>query len=90
LLGRPLAVELWDDDPKHLTIGLNYLAIARVSEGLHDNVGDGFRYVELMKLDINHMDPRECLAISEMLSTMGFQNPYDLDETEHIELDPAA
>jgi hypothetical protein len=38
------------------------------------------------------MDPRECLAVSEMLSIMGFANPYDLSEDEKTPLDihPAA
>ncbi len=92
LLGRPLAVELWDDDPEHLVVCLNFLAISRTEGGDAPQTSANWTYVDLDQLDLNRMDPRECLAVSEMLSIMGFANPYDLSEDEKTPLDihPAA
>lgn len=92
LLGRPLSIELWDDDPEQMIIGLNYLAIARSEDSHGIKTLEGWHYVQLNELNLNAMDPRECLALSEMLSIMGFSNPYAMDEEEETPLDiyPAA
>lgn len=80
LMGRPLSVELWDDDPQAIKIGLNFLAIARSTDTTSPNSAWCFK--EFTALDLNGMDPREALALSEMLTTMGIANPYDLQTDE--------
>jgi hypothetical protein len=84
LLGRPLSVELWDDQDDAITIGLNYLAISRDPES---RPGSGeWEFTEFKKVDLKAMDQRECLALSEMLSTMGIINPYEMEEDEKTPL----
>lgn len=92
LLGRPLSIELWDDDIHKITICLNYLAISRSVDATRSIEVKEWRYVDLQTLDLNSMDPRECLALSEMLTTMGFENPYDMTEHQKVPpgLNPAA
>ncbi len=80
LMGRPLSVELWDDDPQAIKIGLNFLGIARGTDVTAPHSDWCFR--EFTELNLNAMDPREALALSEMLTTMGVANPYDLQAEE--------
>ena len=78
LSGRALSVEIWDDDPELLIIGFNYLAISR--ETVAERLEAGWQLVEFSDLDLNRHDPRESLALSEMLTTMGISNPYDMGD----------
>jgi hypothetical protein len=82
MLGRPLAIELWDDDLDQISICLNYLAISRSSDAAESKHNHAWKYVDLKSLKLNEMDSRECLALSEMLTTMGFANPYDMSGEE--------
>jgi hypothetical protein len=86
LMGRALAAELWDDDPQAIKIGLNFLAIAR---GLAvAPSGSPWSFEDFAALDLNTMDPREALALSEMLAIMGVANPYDPQAGEENSLEP--
>ncbi len=80
LMGRPLSVELWDDDPKSIKIGLNFLAIARGTDVVP--ASSEWCFKEFAALNLNSMDPRETLALSEMLTMMGINHPYDLQQSE--------
>ena len=92
LMGRPLSVELWDDDPDGIDIGLNFLAIARGVDATPQNSAWCFK--NFSSLNLNQLDPREVLALSEMLTTMGIENPYDVqgedDEKKPQMMHPAA
>jgi hypothetical protein len=92
LMGRPLSVELWDDDPDGIGIGLNFLAIARGVDATPQNSAWCFK--NFSSLNLNQLDPREVLALSEMLTTMGIENPYDMqgedDEKTPQMMHPAA
>lgn len=78
LSGRALSVEIWDDDPELLVIGFNYLAISR--ETVAQRLDGDWQLVEFSDLDLNRHDPRESLALSEMLTTMGISNPYEMGD----------
>ena len=80
LSGRALSVEIWDDDPELLMIGFNYLAISR--ETFAERLDGDWKLVEFSDLDLNRHDPREALALSEMLSIMGISNPYDMSDDQ--------
>lgn len=75
LLGRPLAVELWDDFDDQITVGLNYLAISRAENPVRDSLE--WEFTSLKNIDLRTFDQRECLALSEMLFKMGVTNPYE-------------
>lgn len=75
--GRPLAVEFWDDHTNEITIGLNFLVIARSPCELA--VSD-YVFRDFSQLNIEDYDPRETLILSEMLTIMGIKNPYDLSQ----------
>lgn len=81
LNGRPLAVEIWDDDPKNICIGLNYLCIARSANEVGGGQG-AFIFTEFNRLNLNMVDVREALSLSAMLSIMGVKNPYDPDSNQ--------
>jgi len=74
--GRALSVEFWDDGDNEIVIGFNFLAIAR---GAHEISADpDWEFVPFSHLNIGAFDPRESLALSEMLTIMGIDNPYEI------------
>lgn len=88
LNGRPLAVEIWDDDQKNICIGLNYLCIARST----NEVGEwqsSFIFTEFNRINLNLLDVREALSLSAMLSIMGVKNPYDHESNQTTEISAA-
>ena len=74
--GRALSVEFWDDVGDEVIIGLNYLVIARGS--LESNDDSDWGFVPFSGVKIDGLDPREALALSEMLTIMGIENPYEM------------
>jgi hypothetical protein len=78
--GRPLSVELWDDMAEQVIIGFNFLAIAR---GLDSMAADSsWEFLPFSQLNIDGLDPRETLALSEMLTIMGIDNPYEISSED--------
>ena len=74
--GRALSVEFWDDGTEEVVIGFNFLAIAR---GLNIIATDSsWEFLPFAHLNIDGLDPRETLALSEMLTIMGIDNPYEI------------
>jgi hypothetical protein len=88
LLGRPNSVELWDDDLDRVRVGLNFLVIARSTDLIPKD--QTWVFVPFHKLNLNAIDPREALALSEMLTTMGIDNPYDMKDGESDDITSAA
>jgi hypothetical protein len=80
LSGRALSVEIWDDADNELHIGFNFLAISRNTPVM--NPGHAWQFTQFSKININLLDPRETLALSEMLGIMGIKNPYDLQTNQ--------
>jgi len=80
LSGRALSIEIWDDADHELQIGFNFLAISRNTPVMDS--GHPWQFIEFSKININILDPREALALSEMLSIMGIKNPYDLQTNQ--------
>ena len=76
LSGRVLSIEIWDDSEHELQIGFNFLAISRNTPVMDPNLT--WQFIEFSKINMNSLDPREALALSEMLGIMGVKNPYDL------------
>ncbi len=87
LSGRALSVEIWDDADHELQIGFNFLAISRNTPVM--DVGDAWDFIEFSKLNIDLIDPREALALSEMLSIMGIKNPYDIEADQDSNISAA-
>ncbi|MEI6834911.1 MAG: hypothetical protein WCL28_13050, partial [bacterium] len=78
--GRALSVELWDDMAEQVIIGFNFLAIAR---GLNSMAADSsWEFLPFSQLNIDGLDPRETLALSEMLTIMGIDNPYEISSED--------
>jgi hypothetical protein len=78
--GRALSVELWDDMAEQVIIGFNFLAIAR---GLNSVAADSsWEFLPFSQLSIDGLDPRETLALSEMLTIMGIDNPYEISSED--------
>jgi hypothetical protein len=78
--GRPLSVELWDDMAEQVIIGFNFLAIAR---GLDSMAADSsWEFLPFSQLNIDGLDPRETLDLSEMLTIMGIDNPYEISSED--------
>jgi len=84
--GRPLGVEFWDDHETEITIGLNFLMISRSSCA---PMGSDYLFRDFRQLNIEDLDPREILILSEMLTIMGIKNPYDILKEASSE-EPAA
>jgi hypothetical protein len=74
--GRALAVEFWDDGEEEIIIGFNFLAIARSDHEI--SADPDWEFVPFSQLNIGALDPRESLALSEMLTIMGIDNPYEI------------
>lgn len=87
LSGRALSVEIWDDDDHELRIGFNFLAISRNTP--HLDSGGAWEFIEFSKLNIDVLDPREALALSEMLSIMGIKNPYETQREQDSNISAA-
>ena len=82
--GRALSVEFWDDGAEEIVIGFNFLAIAR---GAYEISADkDWEFVPFSQLNIDFLDPRESLALSEMLTIMGIDNPYEIppEDSSHF------
>lgn len=86
LWGRALSIEIWDDRDHELEIGFNFLAISRETCSLDD---DKWEFEDFSQLDLNRIDPREALALSEMLSIMGIKNPYELAAVQDSDISAA-
>jgi hypothetical protein len=87
LSGRALSVEIWDDADNELHIGFNFLAISRNTPAM--NPSHAWQFTQFSKININKLDPREALALSEMLSIMGIKNPYDLQTDQDSNISAA-
>lgn len=78
--GRALSVEFWDDGAEQVIIGFNFLAIAR---GLNlISTDSSWEFLPFSQLNIDGLDPRETLALSEMLTIMGIDNPYEISSVD--------
>jgi hypothetical protein len=80
LSGRALSVEIWDDTDHELQIGFNFLFISRNTPVAE--FGGAWQFVGFSKLNIDILDPREALALSEMLTIMGVKNPYEMQSDQ--------
>lgn len=87
LSGRALSIEIWDDADHELQIGFNFLVISRNTPVM--DPGHAWQFTEFSKININKLDPREALALSEMLSIMGIKNPYDLQTDQDSNISAA-
>ena len=78
LLGRALAVELWDDDEREIRVGFNFLFVSRGMDSMAAT--SEWEFVPFEKINLEQFDSREALVLSEALSLMGIENPYDNNE----------
>jgi hypothetical protein len=76
LMGRAVGVELFDDDSEDIHLGFNFLLVQRQE---HINQLDrDFEFVDFAAVNLNACDPREALVLSEVMTLMGVENPYDM------------
>jgi hypothetical protein len=87
LSGRALSVEIWDDADHEIQIGFNFLAISRNTPVV--DLEHAWQFTQFSKINVNILDPREALALSEMLCIMGIKNPYDLQTDQDSNISAA-
>jgi hypothetical protein len=78
--GRALSLEFWDDGEDQVIIGFNFLVIARGSNSIAAD--SSWEFLPFSQLNIDGLDPRETLALSEMLTIMGIDNPYEISSED--------
>lgn len=73
---RPLSIEIWDDRDDMLEVGFNFLLVSRNLSSLESD--SKWHFLDFSELNLAQLDQREALLLSEMLTIMGFDNPYEL------------
>lgn len=73
---RPLSIEIWDDRDDMLEVGFNFLVVSRNLSSIDSH--SKWDFLDFPQLNLAELDRREALLLSEMLTIMGFDNPYDL------------
>lgn len=73
---RPLSIEIWDDRDDMIEVGFNFLVVSRNFRSVDSH--SKWAFLDFSDLNLARLDQREALLLSEMLTIMGFDNPYEL------------